>query len=244
MNNFTVLTLRNLNPGSMDKFRNSLASDIERAGFRFFAYFGVQLPGWDRLEKPFPFFLSNYPEEWLDRYQEKHYQYSDPVVETGTRSRMPFVWKGIARWPDLGPKQKRLMHEATEFGIRNGLTVPTHGPGNEAALFTVVTDRKSSEFDDVIRENCYMLTVLTHHIHWLINESLLGTTNPKDLELSPRERECLHWCARGKTTWETSRIIHRSEATVNFHMQNAMRKLNVHNKCHAVAKVTARGLIP
>ena len=38
-------------------------------------------------------------------------------------------------------------------------------------------------------------------------------------------------------------ILKISEATVNYHLKNAMRKLGVHSKVHAVAKTLILGLI-
>ncbi len=44
--------------------------------------------------------------------------------------------------------------------------------------------------------------------------------------LSLRERECLQWCAAGKTSAETGAILSISEVTVNWHLKNAARKLD------------------
>jgi DNA-binding CsgD family transcriptional regulator len=61
--------------------------------------------------------------------------------------------------------------------------------------------------------------------------------------LTVREAECLTWAARGKTSEEIARVLHRSSETVEFHLSNAMLKLGARNRTHAVAIATARGLI-
>ena len=61
--------------------------------------------------------------------------------------------------------------------------------------------------------------------------------------LSNRERECFTWACRGKTRSETAEILAISDRTVEFHFQNAMRKLRVHNKFHAIAIAIHMGLI-
>jgi DNA-binding CsgD family transcriptional regulator len=61
--------------------------------------------------------------------------------------------------------------------------------------------------------------------------------------LSERESACLHWAATGKTSSETAAILGVSERTVNFHMQNACRKLSARNRRAAVATALARGLL-
>ena len=63
------------------------------------------------------------------------------------------------------------------------------------------------------------------------------------VKLTRRETECLVWSFQGKTSWEVSVILHISEATVNFHIRNAMKKLGVYSKAHAIAKVLILGLI-
>ena len=63
------------------------------------------------------------------------------------------------------------------------------------------------------------------------------------VELTRREKECLLWAAEGKTSDETADILHISESTVRFHLNNAARKLNVHNRRHAIARAICLGLI-
>jgi len=61
--------------------------------------------------------------------------------------------------------------------------------------------------------------------------------------LTPREVECLSWTAKGKTSWDTSRILEVSENTVIFHLRNAIKKLEVTNRSHAVAKAVEHSKI-
>lgn len=61
--------------------------------------------------------------------------------------------------------------------------------------------------------------------------------------LSDRERECLQWAAKGKTSWEISQILSVTESTVIYHLRNATRKLNAANRIHAVTKALQASLI-
>ncbi|MBY5700278.1 helix-turn-helix domain-containing protein [Rhizobium leguminosarum] len=63
------------------------------------------------------------------------------------------------------------------------------------------------------------------------------------LSLSPREKECLLWIAKGKTSWETAVIMGISENTVAFHVKNCLRKLDVRTRTAAVATATRFGLL-
>lgn len=47
----------------------------------------------------------------------------------------------------------------------------------------------------------------------------------------------------GKSSWEIGVILRVSENTVNFHLKNAMRKLETNSRTHCVAKAIRLGLI-
>jgi DNA-binding CsgD family transcriptional regulator len=51
--------------------------------------------------------------------------------------------------------------------------------------------------------------------------------------LTRKEKECLVWVSEGKTAWETAVILGVSRRTVEFHLQNAMHKLDAANKVQA-----------
>jgi transcriptional regulator EpsA len=58
-----------------------------------------------------------------------------------------------------------------------------------------------------------------------------------DSELTDRQLEILHWVKLGKTNFEIAQILGISALTVKNHMQKLFKKLNVHNRAQAVAKV-------
>lgn len=65
----------------------------------------------------------------------------------------------------------------------------------------------------------------------------------RQVALNERELECLTWSARGKTSPEIAAILTLSKRTVNFHVENACRKLNVATRTEAVVKATSGRLI-
>ena len=64
-----------------------------------------------------------------------------------------------------------------------------------------------------------------------------------DYQLTDRETEVLTWAARGKSSADIAVILDISERTVNFHMDNAMRKLSVATRVQAAVKCAMLGLI-
>jgi len=61
--------------------------------------------------------------------------------------------------------------------------------------------------------------------------------------LTSRETEVLRWLKEGKSSWDISRILGRSESAINFHVKNIVRKLDAMNRTHAVAIAIENGLI-
>jgi len=55
-------------------------------------------------------------------------------------------------------------------------------------------------------------------------------------ELTSREAEMLKWCADGKTSDEIAIILNVKKRTVDFHIANAIVKLNVSNKTAAAVR--------
>jgi DNA-binding response OmpR family regulator len=66
---------------------------------------------------------------------------------------------------------------------------------------------------------------------------------PKHVDLREREVEALTWAARGKTFWEIGEILGLSKRTVEFHLDNARRKLGVATRTQALIKAAAGHLI-
>jgi DNA-binding CsgD family transcriptional regulator len=69
------------------------------------------------------------------------------------------------------------------------------------------------------------------------------TFSPPKKGLTDREKEVLTWVARGKTSAEIAIILGLKERTINFHCDNAMKRLDVINRTQAVAKAVAERII-
>ncbi|MEO0618517.1 MAG: LuxR C-terminal-related transcriptional regulator [Pseudomonadota bacterium] len=59
--------------------------------------------------------------------------------------------------------------------------------------------------------------------------------------LSKREAVCLAWVAHGKSDWEIGQILEISPKTVNFHVENAKRRLGVPSRTQAVLLAALNG---
>jgi DNA-binding NarL/FixJ family response regulator len=85
--------------------------------------------------------------------------------------------------------------------------------------------------------------ILASIINARLGKSLRNEAWSRHVALNEREIECLTWSARGKTSPEIAEIVSISKRTVNFHIENACRKLNVATRTEAVVKATSGRLI-
>ncbi len=69
------------------------------------------------------------------------------------------------------------------------------------------------------------------------------TVEKTDFKLTERELETLTWAARGKSSADVAVILGISERTVNFHLDNAMRKVGVATRVQAAVKCAMLGII-
>ncbi|SDH42524.1 LuxR family transcriptional regulator, quorum-sensing system regulator CciR [Bradyrhizobium sp. Rc2d] len=67
--------------------------------------------------------------------------------------------------------------------------------------------------------------------------------NMQEVVLSERQKQCLRWVEEGKSSWAIGVILKVSENTVNFHVKNAMRKLETTSRTQCVVKARRLRLI-
>lgn len=66
---------------------------------------------------------------------------------------------------------------------------------------------------------------------------------PIDVELTDREIEALTWVAKGKSSTDIAVLMNISERTVNFHVNNVIRKFGVATRVQAAIRCAILGLI-
>jgi DNA-binding CsgD family transcriptional regulator len=226
---------------SLNKLFCLLVEAAERIGFDHLAYGALTHTELPRLvDRPKPAIALNYPGHWQNYYMEHNYRYIDPIVIYAPFIAGPFLWDRLAIRYDLNRKQLQLLNEAREAGLKNGLTVPLHGPSGKVAVVSF-----ASRFDDANPQaQLSRLNALASQFHVeFTNLALALQGNIRTVELSPREKDCIYWVAHGKTSWEISVILDINRNTVDFHIKNAMNKLDAPNRIAAVFKAIRLGII-
>lgn len=179
--------------------------------------------------------MHQWPEGWWDRYNELNYGRFDPALHRVLQSRDPFRWTDT-RSPNLKRDQLKVLDEAGDFGLRDGLIVPIHDTDGFEAAVSFGCDR----YEISTRDQAALHLISMYGYMALRPRQIM---NGDKSVLSPRETECVRWTAEGKTSWEIGEIIGIAEATVIKHIHSAERKMRCGNKPQLVARALRAGII-
>jgi DNA-binding CsgD family transcriptional regulator len=210
-------------------------------GLPYFSYLMMRAP--HRVDVGAePVLLTNYPDEWRHRYLGRFYQLYDPVVFLGARARLPFRWNSGKFLRPFKKSQKRVFHEAREFRIVSGYSIPVCGPEGDVGLFTVVGAR-DGDLLDAVRAQAPALQMTAVQMHDRIVTQVRGGKSAELPQLTARELECLAWTAEGLTTSDIADKVCLSDSAVNYHLGKAARKLGGSSRHHAAILAIRSGLI-
>jgi len=193
--------------------------------------------------------LSNYGDSYQERYLRERYYLHDPVVQHCVSSLTPRLIgvNALPYWPDRGLNlnaiQYRITREAAECGMKVGLAFPLRSAGpNPLAGISLSNAMPFVEFEKFIAERkvtAHLAAVYAHtHIQMQFSSDAAA-----GISLSPRELECLLWTAQGLSSKAVARRLNVSFKTVEFHIGNAMSKLQAKTRSHAVARAIAFGFL-
>ncbi len=227
-----------------------LARHLGYGGFCYMSVRQTQIEG--KLAR---FSLSTLNPDFVKTYRRENFINCDPAFLRVATTNAPFVWTDIPEYQDVGrhrrgpkPKARKVIETANDFGYTQGFVVPVHSVdanGELASAFISLFWQDSIErFNPQETMPLWLrLIVLSFHERVLELRGVVPEKAGPRPSLTDRERDCLGWACCGKTTSETAIILNVSERTVEFHIQNAMKKLGVHTKAHAIAVAIQRGLL-
>jgi LuxR family transcriptional regulator, quorum-sensing system regulator CciR len=159
----------------------------------------------------------------------------------------PFLWDcdaGSTAWCGRSlPLEQQAVLQHYGNDVCGGVTVPVRRSGKTGYVSWCSRDRERLQ-------RSYNATLSSVHLisHTFMRQldclnDARERSGARQGPLTSRELECLTWAARGMTTGEIACLLHRSSETVDFHLSNAMLKLDARNRAHAVAIACIRGMI-
>lgn len=220
---------------TMDELHAAFGRAIARHGFDHYAC--TVLRPTDALNDAVATAIAvKYPADWIAQYVEADYAAIDPIMTKSLSTAEPFFWADLV---GLSSRQTRMFSEAADAGLRTGIGLPIHSPFGEVFVMSVASPQRDIDLRRA-RLEMYLLAAQFRLVHLELVPGGPGQAQPK---LTDRERECLLWSARGKSSWDIGMIIGISEFTANFHIRNACAKLQATNRILGITKAIRLGLI-
>src|SRR5712671_3738477 len=189
-----------------------LRRTLDQYGFPCFAYLSFAPRGDDDDTLA----MTTYPSSWVEQYCANRYDRIDPVIARSITTTLPFAWSADKFDTKLTNKQKWFLEEASEFGIRHGVTIPVHDRQGKVATLTLAACDSRSAFDAQVEQYRHQLHLIAIYLHAQLRNVTPAPISPLRPCLTQRERSCLQWAARGNISLVTSEIISFSLLSVVF----------------------------
>lgn len=204
-------------------------------GFEHCAY-GLQLPV--PLTNPEILILNNYPASWKKRYADTGYLKVDPTVRHGRLSQKPLIWD-----EKVFADARFMWEDARSHGLCVGWAQSSLDAVGVGGMLTL---SRSSELlsTSELKGNELKMRWLVNIAHVSLSRTFCSKQNKFQFEkLTNREIEILKWTADGKSAQDIADILNISKNTIDFHIKNAITKLQSANKTAAVVRAAMFGLL-
>lgn len=183
--------------------------------------------------------FGNIPEDFLEIAKDAEDGSRSPVNALLKRSSLPIVYDQQL-YASAGAGD--IWEKHAPFGYKNGIAVALHMPGDKHFLLGV--DRPDPlPTDQRLARLMADLQLLAVHAQACAESLLRPIEKCRQVELSPREQDILRWTREGKSGWAVAQLLHVSPHTVDYHLRNVFRKLDVTGKHQAVIKAMQLGLL-
>jgi LuxR family transcriptional regulator len=174
----------------------------------------------------------------------------DPMQELSIKANKPFFWScrsdgetrgdsgdGNALVPIVTARHRPVLDYLKDTRMTIGVSVPMRLANGGLATFNAVRIDPEPGFEKDARRAMSEIALAAYAFH----NAALDCYDPSQLatrhvRLSPRERECIQYCAKGLTAKQIAYRLDRSPATVMLHLKSATRKLGARNRVQAVAR--------
>lgn len=185
-------------------------------------------------------YAERWPNGWHERYLERRYLGNDPVIKRLRKADKPFAWHELLLDRDKEKNAVAIMNEATDFELRVGFNVPIQTVKGELATVVFAGDRFDLGWED--RPALLLIAIYAHDkIRELMGVRPLHPDQQRPL--TPREIEVLKWTAEGKTSQDIADILSVALPTVQTHIANLCRKLDVVTRAQATARAIRWGIL-
>ncbi|GLK54525.1 helix-turn-helix transcriptional regulator [Methylopila capsulata] len=179
-----------------------------------------------------------HPPGWMERYLQKGYVFDDPVIRRIHGELSAFRWRDAPLSLGIESRQRLIMNEARDFGLRDGLAVPIVLTDGSLGSVSFGGSHVDVPPEAVGAINLIAIYAMGRAVQ-LRTEAEIGAR----ARLTPREVDALRWAAEGKTLSQIGTCLGISDRTVEHHLKSAAVKLGAANRAHTIAEAFRAGLI-
>jgi len=218
-----------------DQLRDALEAMCQSMGFDYFALTHHVDPHATEAQA---IRLHNYPDPWVAWFDEHRLSVSDPVHRASRVTDAGFRWARVPSMIKLTTADREVLETARREGLGDGFTVPAHIPGEASGScsFAVGPGKEVPEHYVPVAQ-----LVGTYAFDAARRVNGIRCVDPGGPPLTGRQRDCVLWAARGKTNWETAKILGLSEETVTQHHKQARERLDIPNRVMLVLRALYDG---
>ena len=179
-----------------------------------------------------------FSQEWVCHYIEKKLYTIDPITELAQTSVNPFRWSDVRSLMSLSQQQSLYLTQMRDAGVGDGLAFQVYGPGLRNGYVGLGVDDPRHFPSDATVLDLHVVAQAGH-----LKFCALHPVGPLPSDLSPRERQILHWIARGKSNGIIADILSLSPHTVDTMVRRIFAKLGVSDRTTAAIQGVGAGLI-
>lgn len=190
--------------------------------YRFFS------PG--AVEGGVSFTASNYPSALRDLIERTR---ANSVVKHSLTAPYPLTWM-TDRIKYAHREGDKVIGALIAYGVCSGVTLPMHCSTGEVGIFSLGLRARAELSGLELKEVIGLIYVDALQV--FKRSRAVGDRRMVADVLSQRQRECLYWCAAGKTSWEIAKILGISKQTVDFHFRSVCERTGAISRTQAVAR--------
>src|SRR5690348_16840850 len=97
---------------------------VKQYGFENILAGAIPRPGANKSQQEAHVILHHWPLGWWERYFSNGYLFVDPAIHAVMSGISPFLWSDLNPTCRNNPMAMQVMNEASDFGLKNGFTVP------------------------------------------------------------------------------------------------------------------------
>ncbi len=177
-----------------------------------------------------------FPSDLVSHFEDNRIIQVDPTIHAILSGGTAKWWGELDETSKLSKKERAYLEfAASKVGV--GLHLPTYGPNGRQGYVSMGFGAHMPDFGGAELASLQLCCQIAHqHYCQLLHKPL-----PRNVRLSPREREILSWVAEGKSNGVIAEILQITESSVITYLERAFRKLEVDNRVTASLRASTLG---